>query len=85
MNIFISKSIYATGKSTFTRLEIKHHKSSQNKSIAMNEPYYSNIQLEVGLTDEHQAEVTGFLWVLICSLKVIRKRPAMAWEQGSGQ
>ena len=37
----------------FTRLEIKHHKSSQNKSIAMNKKYYGNIQLADGLTNEH--------------------------------
>ena len=37
----------------FTRLEIKHHKSSQNKSIAMNKKYYGNIQLAGGLTNEH--------------------------------
>ena len=40
-------------QTTFSGLETKYHKSSQNKSIAMNKPYYSNIQLEVGLTNEH--------------------------------
>ena len=24
----------------------------------------------------------GFLWVLICFLEIMRKRPAMAWETG---
>ena len=37
----------------FTRLEIKHHKSSQNKSFAMNKKYYGNIQLADGLTNKH--------------------------------
>ena len=37
----------------FTGIEIKYHKSSQNKSIAMNKKYYGNIQLADGLTNEH--------------------------------
>ena len=40
-------------ESIFTGLEIKYHKSSQNKSIAMNKKYYGNIQLADGLTNEH--------------------------------
>ena len=38
---------------TFSGLEIKHHKSSQNKPIAMNKQYYGNIHLADGLTNEH--------------------------------
>ena len=39
-------------QTTFSGLETKYHKSSQNKYIAMNKQYYSNIQLAAGLTNE---------------------------------